>query len=83
MLRLCHGAFGGWKTPAPFARVPNPYRPPAPIVLAGETPDKANAVLFGRLPMSINDRSEDLPALMIVDRILGASTESRIPGRVR
>ncbi len=75
--------FGAWASPAPFARVPNPFRPPAPTVLTGETPDKANATLMGRLPMPINDRSEDLPALLVVDRILGASTESRIPDRVR
>ena len=83
MRALATELFGGWTSPAPFARVPNPYRPPAPTVLTGETPDKANAVLFGRLPMPINDRSDDLPALMIVDRILGASPESRITNRVR
>jgi zinc protease len=33
--------------------------------------------------MPINDRSEDLPALMVVDRILGASPESRITDRIR
>jgi zinc protease len=52
-------------------------------VLTSETPDKANATLMGRLPLPINDRSEDLPALLVADRVLGASTESRIPGRVR
>ena len=75
--------FGAWKSPAPYTRVPNPYRPPAPTVLSALTPDKANATLMGRLPMQFNDRSQDLPALMIVDRILGASQESRIPDRVR
>ena len=52
-------------------------------MLSALTPDKANATLMGRLPMPINDRSDDLAALMIVDRILGASQESRIPDRVR
>ena len=75
--------FGAWASPAPYARVPNPYRAPAPTVLTGETPDKANATLMGRLPMPINDQSDDLPALLVVDRVLGASPESRIPGRVR
>ncbi len=75
--------FGAWTSPAPYARVPNPYRPPAPTVLTATTPDKANATLLGRLPMPVNDRSDDMPALMVVDRILGASPESRIPDRVR
>ena len=83
MRTLATELFGSWTTPAPFARVPNPYRPPAPTVLTAATPDKANATLMGRLPLQINDRSEDLPALMVVDKILGASQESRIPDRVR
>ena len=75
--------FGTWKSPAPYARVPNPYRPPAPTVLSALTPDKANATLMGRLPLQFNDRSEDLPTLMVVDRLLGGSQEARIPDRVR
>ncbi|MET0683018.1 MAG: pitrilysin family protein, partial [Casimicrobiaceae bacterium] len=75
--------FGAWKSPSPFARVPNPYRPPAPTVMTAQTPDKANATVFGRVPVRINDRSDDLPALIVVDKILGASPESRIPDRVR
>jgi len=83
MRALATELFGAWSSPAPYARVPNPYRPPAPTVLSAETPDKANAMLLSRLPLRINDRSEDLPALMVADRILGASPESRIPDRVR
>ena len=75
--------FGEWKSPAPYARVPNPFRPPAPTVLSATMPDKANAALFGRLPLPINDQSEDFPTLMLVDKILGASPESRIPDRIR
>ena len=63
--------------------MPNPYRPPAPTVLSAQTPDKANATLIGRLPMRSTTAATDLPALMVVDRILGASPESRIPDRVR
>jgi zinc protease len=52
-------------------------------VLSATTPDKANASLFGRLPMPIRGGGADLPALMVADKILGASPESRIPDRVR
>jgi zinc protease len=63
--------------------VPNPYLPPKPTVLTASTPDKANAALFGKLPLQINDQNADLPALMVADKILGESPESRIPDRVR
>jgi len=75
--------FGAWKSPIPFTRVPNPFRAPAPTVLSATTPDKANAALFGKLPLQINDESPDLPALMVANKILGESPESRIPDRVR
>jgi len=67
---LASELFGAWESPAPYARVPNPFRPPAPTVLSATMPDKANAALFGRLPLPINDQSEDFPALMLVDKIL-------------
>jgi len=75
--------FGDWSDRSPFARVPRPFRPSAPTVLTADTPDKANAALFGRLRLEINDQSDDYPALVVVDRILGSSPESRIPDRVR
>ena len=53
--------FGAWTSPAPFARVPNPYRPPAPTVLTGETPDKANATLIGP-PAAADQRPQRRPA---------------------
>ena len=83
MRALTAELFGAWKSPAPYERVPKPYRPPAPTLLSAQTPDKANATLIGRLPLRINDRSDDLPALMIVDKILGASPDSRMWDRVR
>jgi zinc protease len=75
--------FGAWTSPAPYRRVPDPFVAPAPTLLKAETPDKANATLMGRLPLPVNDRSADFAALLVVDKILGASPESRIPDRVR
>ena len=83
MRALATELFGAWASSSPYRRVPDPYLPPAPTLLSAQTPDKANATLMGRLPMPVNDRSDDYAALLVVDRILGASTESRIPDRIR
>jgi zinc protease len=83
MRALATELFGAWKSPAAYARVANPYRPPAPTVLTASVPDKANAAVMGRLPLPINDVNPEMPALLVMDKILGASPESRIPDRVR
>jgi zinc protease len=75
--------FGTWKSPSPFARVPDPYRPPTPAALRFDTPDKANAIIVGDLDIALRDLDPDYPALMIADRILGGSTESRLSLRIR
>jgi hypothetical protein len=79
----CDGALRGLEESEPLrARSASLSRTKAHRAV-GDDPDKANASLFGKLPLQINDLSPDLPALMVADRILGASPESRIPDRVR
>ena len=75
--------FANWKSPSPFARVPTPYRPPTPASLRFDTPDKANAIIIGDLDIRLRDLDPDYPALLIADRILGGSTESRLSLRIR
>jgi zinc protease len=75
--------FADWKSDASYVRVPDPYRPTTPAALRFETPDKANAILLGRLALPLNDRAPDYAALQVADKVLGASTESRIPNRIR
>jgi zinc protease len=75
--------FGSWASPSPYARVPDPYRPTSPTALRLETPDKANAMLFGKLALPMNDASADYAAMLIANQILGASPDARIPDRVR
>ena len=81
MRTLATGFFGAWKSLSLFTC---PIRTAAEADGASEsTPDKANAALFGRFPPQINDQNPDYPALIVADKILGASPESRIPDRVR
>jgi zinc protease len=75
--------FGDWKSPAPFVRVPDPLvAKPAKTILL-ETPDKANAALFGEVALALNDESPDYPALSIATFILGDTGSSRLWKRIR
>jgi zinc protease len=76
--------FGAWpKAPAAYARVPDPLVKKTPTVLTFETPDKANAALFGDLPMSISDESADYGATSVASFILGEGASSRLWKRIR
>ncbi len=76
--------FGDWKSPRPWARVPNVHAdvPPSRIVI--ETPDRANA--FFRLGMNLRLRVDDpdYPALLLGEQMLGGGfLSSRLATRVR
>jgi len=70
--------FGDWKSPQPWARVPDPFQPTKPVAETIETPDKANAVLVGGMAIPMSDRSPDYAAMIVAERILGGATESRL-----
>ncbi len=55
---------------------------PAKIVMI-ETPDKANAALFGELALPLNDESGDYPALAVASYVLGDTGSSRLWKRIR
>jgi zinc protease len=75
--------FGDFRSATPYARVPQPYHPTAAAPLSFETPDKANAAMFGRLAMQVNDQAPDYAALLVANRVLGGDSDSRIFQRVR
>jgi zinc protease len=81
--KLLEELFVGWKSPSPFVRVADPYRPPKPVELRFETPDKANAIILGDLDIRLRDLDPDYPLLLVAERILGGSTESRLSLRLR
>jgi zinc protease len=75
--------FGDWKSPAPFTRVPEPLVAKPAKTLLLETPDKANAALFGEVALALNDESADYPALSVAAFILGDTGSSRLWKRIR
>ena len=83
MRALLDKLFGDWKSPSPFERVPHPYHATSAAALTFDTPDKANAMLYGRLAVPLTDVSDDFASLLVANHALGASTESRINERVR
>ncbi|MFO1303269.1 MAG: pitrilysin family protein [Burkholderiales bacterium] len=75
--------FGDWKSPSPYARVPDPYITIKPAVLKMDLRDKANAWLFAAQRLPVNDMSPDYPALLVASFILGDSSSARVPDRLR
>ena len=80
---LVRELFGDFTSPTKYARVPQPLYPTKMDPQTFETPDRANAAMFGRLSMPLNDEAPDYAALMIANRMLGGDTDSRIFKRVR
>jgi zinc protease len=80
---LARELFDDFKSPTPYARVPQPLYPTKAEPQTFETPDKANAAMFGRLSMPLNDEAADFAALVVANRILGGDTDSRIFKRIR
>src|SRR6185503_8630891 len=80
---LLEQLFGSFKSPAPYTRVPQPFYSTKAAPMTFETPDKANAAMFGRLSMQLTDQSPDYASLLVANRVLGGDTDSRIFQRVR
>jgi zinc protease len=75
--------FGDLRSATPYARVPQPFYPTKSAPQSFDTPDKANAAMFGRLSMPFNDQSPDYASLLVVNRLLGGDSDSRLFQRVR
>ena len=75
--------FGGWKSPSPYARVPDPLVPNKAAVEKFDLADKANAFLIGRMALPLNDASDDFPAMLVANYIFGDSPSSRLFERLR
>ena len=75
--------FGEWGAAVPYMRVPSPFIPNVPAAIRLETPDRANAVLVGATALAVNDGSPDYPTLLVMNFMLGDSTNSRLLNRLR
>jgi zinc protease len=75
--------FGSWVTPHPFERVPSHYFDRPSLDDALLTPDKANAALRAGLNVRMRDDHPEFPALVLANHLLGGSSTSRVPARVR
>jgi zinc protease len=81
--KLLEELFGGWKSPAPYARILNPYRKVDPMNRKIETPDKQNAMLVVGGLSKMADDDPDYPAMILADYMLGGPTSSRLFRRIR
>jgi zinc protease len=76
--------FGGWKSAAPFTRVPSVYTSVVPKTEALETPDKANAVFLAGLNFPLREDDPDYAALSLGNYMLGGGfLNSRLATRIR
>jgi zinc protease len=76
-------AFGGWASPAPYTRVPEPLVPRNATAITLQVPDKASATLSGEIAFPMTDTSAEYPAMIVAAYILGGVENSRLYKRVR
>jgi zinc protease len=81
--RLASELFGDWKSPAPYARIPQVYQAVAPVSETLETPDKANAYFVAGQNLALRDDDPDYPALLFGNFMLGVSDTARLYVRIR
>jgi len=80
---LLADVFGGWASPATYARVPEPLVPRAATAITLQVPDKAGATLAGEIAFPITDTAAEYPAMIVATYILGGVENSRLYKRVR
>ncbi len=82
--QLMEAGLAGWESPVAYARIAEPTRTNAPLDVTLETPDKANAMLVAGRVLPLNDGTDDYPALVLADFILGGGfLNSRLATRIR
>ncbi|MEP6961448.1 MAG: insulinase family protein, partial [Acidobacteriota bacterium] len=80
---LIEQLFGTWKSPKPYARIPDEYQAVPAVNVTLEAPDKANAYLYAIQPMAMDQQDPDYPALYLANIIFGSDPKSRVWRRIR
>jgi zinc protease len=82
---LLESMFADWDAEQAFARIPRQAFTEVPgQTVTINTPDKANAVVYGGMMLAMKDTDDDLPALVLGNFVLGGGAlSSRLGDRVR
>lgn len=80
---LIEELFGKWKSPKPYTRIPEEYKPVEAVNVTLEAPDKANAYLYAIDVLPMDQQDPDYPKLYLANLIFGADTKSRVWRRIR
>jgi zinc protease len=75
--------FGDWKSPLPYQRILNPFKPVEPVNRNIEAPDKQNSMFFAATRLKMSDEDPDYPAAMFGNYMLGGSGAARLWKRIR
>ncbi len=76
--------FGSWKSPRPYARIPDLYHDVPAGTIRLETPDKANAVFLAGENLALKDSDPAYPALALANYMFGGGfLNSRLAVRIR
>ena len=81
---LAQQLFGNWKSPSPYARIPQIYKASTAQDIKIETPDKANALFLAGITMPLREDDADYGNLVLADYMLGGGfLNSRLATRIR
>jgi zinc protease len=84
VMNVVRDRFASWKSPKPYARVPNVYTAAPAVARTFQTPDKTNAVFMAGVNLPVRDDDADYPALVMANFMFGGGfLNSRLATRLR
>jgi len=81
---VIEAAFGDWKSPHAYHRIPTAFHDVPADSIQIETPDKANAYFFAQQNLKLKDTDADYPAMALAGYMIGGGfLNSRLASRIR